>query len=128
MARNRQRSGVPRYHRFNPYNFASSDFLSAARRFLELREAMVAAEERSEAEPGHEDFARCDLCDGAGELRSQYQFFASRFAFHWALKLIESAPSENKPPASAMIECSVCRRDIPKKEYYGTHINLHPCE
>jgi hypothetical protein len=63
-----------------------------------------------------------------GEVRSQYQFFASHFAFQWALKLIESAPPEKKPPASAMIECSVCRCEIPEKEYYAEHINLHPYE
>jgi hypothetical protein len=31
-------SAIPRYHRFSPYNFVASDFLAAARRFIELRE------------------------------------------------------------------------------------------
>jgi hypothetical protein len=36
--------------------------------------------------------------------------------------------SLKKPPANATIECSVCGREIPEKEYYATHVNLHPCE
>jgi hypothetical protein len=40
----------------------------------------------------------------------------------------ESAPPEKRPSGSAIIECTVCRREIPEKEYYATHINLHPCE
>jgi hypothetical protein len=129
MTRN-TRSGVPRYHRFSPYNFATSDFLSAARRFCELREALVAAEQRSEVEHAHEYFVSCDLCDRASELKSQYEFFANQFAYQWASKLVESAPPEpmKKPPATATIEGTVCRREVPENEYYAEHINLHPSE
>jgi hypothetical protein len=128
MTKNTKRSGVPRYHRFSPYNFAHSDFLAAARRFLELREALVAAEERSDAEHSHEYFVSCDLCDRWSELKTQYEHFANQFAYRWALKLVESAPVPEikKPPATATIECTVCRREVPEKEFYAEHITCIP--
>jgi hypothetical protein len=71
----------------------------------------------------------CDLCDRSSELKSQYEFFANHFAHIWALKLVESAPPEPvKKPASTMIECRVCRREVPEEEYFAEHINPHPCE
>jgi hypothetical protein len=116
-----------RYHKYSAYNFTASSFLAAAKRFLELREDLV-REEAYDEERYHEDFVRCDSCERLEGLREQYNQFAVHFGYMWALKLVESAPPEKKPPASTMIECSVCRREVPKKEYYAEHINLHPCE
>jgi hypothetical protein len=45
-------------------------FCRQARRFCELRGALVAAEERSEAEHPHEYFVSCDLCDRASQQKT----------------------------------------------------------
>jgi hypothetical protein len=80
------------YTRFSAYGFARSDYLEAAKRFLELREEVVRAEELCDEEHRHEDFVSCDLCEDASELRRKYDALGQHFAYVWALKLLESQP------------------------------------
>lgn len=77
------------YHCFSPYNFSHSNWLEAAKRFLELRDELIEVEELSDSEHPHEMFVSCAICDRSQELRSQYERFANYFAYVWAKQLVQ---------------------------------------
>jgi hypothetical protein len=75
------------YHHFSPYNFPRSDWLAAAKRFIELHKEMVKADELSSQEHGHKMFVSCGICARSRELCGQYERFAHYFA-SWLLILL----------------------------------------